>query len=725
VNPPYSVKGFLETLTSADREAFSVTEGLDANGIVSSSSIEAFFVERARQLLAPGGVAAVILPSSILSAGGASYVRAREIILKDFDTVAVCELGTGTFAKTKMHTAALFLRRRAGGPSPAEHYGNRIDSWFAGDFSQDNVFGDSELLDEYCVHVGPDTKKYRNFLISGPGSAENVTEIFWAYRENFERSPETRLLRNRKSFGKLDAERRDGLVDIAFGGYVRRIEREKMYYFILAHVNPQPVVVVKCPHELADSKKFLGYEWSAARGSEGIRYLGAKSGGEDGRPGQGGTGYRSPDPDGAGDVIVTPLFNPADLEDPDRINSIIRANFGGKGTGKSEHVVLRRLVDMLDFTGPWGEKAIFLCGGEERPRSGRHPLAALGDVCRRDQVPARGLGLPYVGINDIGLDGTISGAVLTREVSPETRSYLFSERHVLCPRMLDSWNRVSVPGFTGRCSRLLLPVEVGDRAGRHYVLQFLRDPDTVASLRDARVGTRSPLADFGRLMKFMIPLPPLAEQKALADDCAHLDRELARAREAASVAEEERELALQVLGSRDGASAQWSLGDAGSFALSVGRRVILRDLDTGGGVPLYSANVHEPAGFMKERPEDDFGSPSVLWGLDGGWKVAYVPSGVEFHPTDHCGVARVRTPEVEPRCLAWALEQAGAARGFSRQTRASLERVKRLNVRLPPIEKQRETAAKAKKLDSRIESLKQVIRDMEDGRQKLLRKYLD
>ena len=77
-NPPFSVKGFLETLPEEERDRYQVfdpTVDLDT-----ANYIETFFVERAAQLLKPGGIASIILPSSILSNGGQAYTRAREVL---------------------------------------------------------------------------------------------------------------------------------------------------------------------------------------------------------------------------------------------------------------------------------------------------------------------------------------------------------------------------------------------------------------------------------------------------------------------------------------------------------------------------------------------------------------------------------------------------------------------------------------------------------------------
>lgn len=55
--------------------------------------------------------------------------------------------------------------------------------------------------------------------------------------------------------------------------FIREIEKEKLYFYMLAASNPQPVLVVQSPSDKSLEKKFLGYEWSNRKGAEGIHYL--------------------------------------------------------------------------------------------------------------------------------------------------------------------------------------------------------------------------------------------------------------------------------------------------------------------------------------------------------------------------------------------------------------------------------------------------------------------
>lgn len=64
--------------------------------------------------------------------------------------------------------------------------------------------------------------------------------------------------------------------------------------------------------------------------------------------------------------------------------------------------------------------------------------------------------------------------------------------------------------------------------------------------------------------------------------------------------------------------------------------------------PVYSANVKEPFGYIDDLLITDFSVPSVLWGIDGDWMTSYMPENEKFYPTDHCGVLRCKTADVNP-----------------------------------------------------------------------------
>ncbi|KAA6323468.1 putative type I restriction enzymeP M protein, partial [termite gut metagenome] len=107
-NPPYSVSAFRNNANKYyGKGDFDLYDSLTDN----SSEIECLFVERTKQLLKDGGIAGIILPSSMLTNEGI-YTKAREIILQYFEIVAITELSSNTFMATGTNTIVLFLRRR-------------------------------------------------------------------------------------------------------------------------------------------------------------------------------------------------------------------------------------------------------------------------------------------------------------------------------------------------------------------------------------------------------------------------------------------------------------------------------------------------------------------------------------------------------------------------------------------------------------------------------------
>ena len=334
-NPPYSVKGFLKTLSDEDKAQFSLYENIGDEETF--NSIETFFIEKAKQLLHANGIAVIILPSSILD-NGSIYIKCREILLQNFDLLAVAEFGSGTFSKTGTNTVTLFLRRKQTAPNLAEHYKNRVKQWQSGDFDLDELFEDHHLLQSYCNHCGFNLEDYKAFLSETEEMplAISATELFQEYRKVFEK----------KKFPKSANLAKEWL------NFAKEIEADKLRFFMLAQHNQQEVLVVRMPEDKDEKKAFLGYEWSSTKGNEGIKYLNQSNSDEDDslakRKGI--------------ERIQTPLFNPQNLFDDTKINSLIRQNFNQQAINipesLSNYVSLLPLSKMLDFSRAAFDKVI-------------------------------------------------------------------------------------------------------------------------------------------------------------------------------------------------------------------------------------------------------------------------------------------------------------------------------------------------------------------------------
>lgn len=370
-NPPYSVRGFLETLPEEERKAYSLTDTI--NDAETANSIETFFVERAKQLLKSGGVAAIILPSSILSNGGSTYIRAREILLQYFDIVAIAEFGSGTFGKTGTNTVTLFLRRKPTQPDTAEHYRERVEEWFKGCATSKRkqvTYKDGHLIEQYCAHINVPLADYQSLLRGETEGSWKQQEHSQPYHDKFDKSAELVNLRKQRKFKTLSKAEQTAEIAKRYLGYVQAIERDKLYHFCLASDQANPVLIIRSPSGTKEIKQFLGYDWSSAKGDEGIKLIEDASG-----------------------KHITALYDGPDhanpmqfiRDNPTKLQSHIAANFDGTlgmiPADLNEVANPARLVDMLDFSRVVFEKQLSLVVKRTVHIKSKWPQVRLGNVC--------------------------------------------------------------------------------------------------------------------------------------------------------------------------------------------------------------------------------------------------------------------------------------------------------------------------------------------------------
>jgi restriction endonuclease S subunit len=104
--------------------------------------------------------------------------------------------------------------------------------------------------------------------------------------------------------------------------------------------------------------------------------------------------------------------------------------------------------------------------------------------------------------------------------------------------------------------------------------------------------------------------------------------------------------------------------------------------------------------------------------------VNYLSAHKPFYPTDHCGVLRVKTNEIFPRYLAWALNKEGAERGFSRNLRASINRIQSLSIKVPPLPEQQKVVSEIEKIEAEIQDLQKLLEQTVTQKDSCLKNYL-
>ncbi|WP_252206974.1 N-6 DNA methylase [Campylobacter vulpis] len=394
-NPPYSVKGFLETLSAKSKKTYTLFT-TDIN-IETNNAIECFFIERANQLLRDNAKAAIILPSSILNKDGI-YKSTREILLINFDFIAIVELGSQTFGATGTNTIILFLRKKDSftpeNATISQDYSNIKNYIESGHLSQNEPYKDYiKAFNAYCDFRGFDKKDYEGFLngslesypfgwaagfraqkdlesscnldkvpsetkdteqnIKNAKSTTQLLELeaFKEYHAAFKETSDYKKLLDSKAY--KDSKDKDTLAHNAFLAYARAIEKDKLLYFSLA-LNQAPIII-KAPNDNKEQKRFLGYEWSNRKGDEGLKEL------------------HSP--------YLSPLFERDNPQNENKLAHLIRQAFvstdmgGARGLGRekasqiesnpipqdlSPYAFKAKLIDMLDFSKVDFNKAISL-----------------------------------------------------------------------------------------------------------------------------------------------------------------------------------------------------------------------------------------------------------------------------------------------------------------------------------------------------------------------------
>lgn len=268
-NPPYSVKAFKPHLKLTNNQ-LGILDKISNDG----SEIETLFVERISQLLKPNGVAAVILPSSILNKENESFIAARESLLKSFNIIAIATLGSKTFGATGTNTVILFLQKFNEPPKRTDMVLDSVEAIL----SKADIDGweDESILRGYLKKIGVQKDIYNKFLYKSEDYDFWINDNYFSQHYNeFVNSSEYVKKSKQKTLKKLTDTEKKKWYNQRFYGYAFSIEHEKLFYYSLVY--NQDTLIISAPDENKEQEKFLGYKWSNRKGQEGIQII--KAGG--------------------------------------------------------------------------------------------------------------------------------------------------------------------------------------------------------------------------------------------------------------------------------------------------------------------------------------------------------------------------------------------------------------------------------------------------------------
>lgn len=509
-NPPYSVSAFKNHLELKNNE-LKLLDYISKDG----KEIETLFVERIAQLLKPKGIAAVILPSSILSNSSTSYIKAREEIIKNFAVHAIVQFGSKTFGATGTNTVVLYLQKNNEPPVKSEIVKDNITAIFENEDLK--VVSDKEIFDSYCNKISVSKEDYLSFIKASRNNEDykqhKTHAYFGMYVKEFEASAD---------FKKLKAEK----VNKAFYDYALNIEKEKLYYFALVY--KQNTLVVTAPSDNAEQETFLGYSWSNRKGDEGIKIKSSSP--------QNSCGllynvydeehsiaryvkdsflgiYRSGEP-------LKQVQGDSHSEQTSRHSELVSESL-------SKYISANALKDMIDFSRTNFDKAIKPNVKTENGKlkiESKFPLVKLGDIATviSGQSPESKFyndnkdGLPFFqGKKDFGEKYIAEPTIWTSYTTKESLKddILISVRAPVGDVNINPFDKICI-------GRGLAAIRVSDFNIQRYLFNYLR-----ANKISGHLGATFDSISRDELIETKIPLPPLDVQKSIVAACEDVDSE--------------------------------------------------------------------------------------------------------------------------------------------------------------------------------------------------------
>lgn len=691
-NPPYSVSAFKNHLELKNNE-LNLLQYISKDG----KEIETLFVERIAQLLKPKGIAAVILPSSILSNSSTSYIKAREEILKNFTLHAIVQFGSKTFGATGTNTVVLYLQKNNEPPVKAEIAKDNVTAIFENDDL--NVVSDKEIFDSYCKKIEVTKEDYLQF-IKAARACEDYTQFkthayFGMYAKEFEESTE---------FKKLKSEK----ISKAFYDYVLSIEKEKLYYFALIY--KQQTLVVTAPSDNAEQEAFLGYSWSNRKGDEGIK-------------------IKSSTPQNACGL----LYNVYDEENS--IARFVKDTFLGiyRSEGQlQKYVNSYAFKDMIDFSRTSFDKAI-KCNVQNTSLTieSKFPSKSIQEITSVIETGSRPSG------------GAISSGVLSLggEHIDNTSGFLnFSEPKFVSEEYFKKANRGKIlkndflickdGALTGKVA--LVRDELNDKKAminehvflircanietQKYMFNFFFCSMGQILLKQNITGSAQGGLNSTNFKNIKIPLPPLDVQKSIVAECEQVDGEYQNAEKEIA---ECRAKITEIMANETGINKK--LKDicemkAGKFVSADDISPIQKE----GMYPCFGGNGLR--GYVADFTHDGV---YPLVGRQGALCGNVCMATGKFHATEHA-VAVTPKENIDVYWLRYQLEfmnlnqySTGTA-----QPGLSVNKIVEVSCTVPPLAKQQEIVSQITAFESKIADAKKVMEECPAKKQAILDKWL-
>lgn len=486
------------------------------------------------------------------------------------------------------------------------------------------------------------------------------------------------------------------------------MKKEKLYYFVLASINPGQVIIVKSPNGTKETKEFLGYEWSNAKGNEGIKLMTDAMG-----------------------KHITPLYEEDNPRNPDKINYHIERAFLGETPDIPEHlqpfVTPARLVDMLDFTRTDFNKQLSLSPKNTYAIESQWPIKKLSDLIEiigggtpdTKKIAYWNGGIPWLSVVDFNSDEryvhTTEKTISEEGLQNSSTKYLQTNDLIISARgTVGALAQLAKPmTFNQSCYGLRAKDEITNDF-LYYVLK-----QEIEQFQRNAYGSKFDAITTRTFNDIKIPVPPSDVQQKIVQECEAIDVEFNNA--SLAINKTMAKVDKLINHSYKNHHEQQKLSSickmqAGQFVSAAE----IKDKQEEGLYPCYGGNGLR--GYTKTFTHEGL---YPLIGRQGALCGNINKANGKFHATEHAVVVTPNS-DIDVNWLYYQLKALNLnqyATGVA-QPGLSVKKLLTITTPVPPLAEQQQIVAEILVLEQQIKAAQTVMDGAAERKAAIVKKYL-
>ena len=513
-NPPYSVDAFKTHESRKVQNAYETIKLMSFN----CGDIQNVFIERMHHLLKPKGIAAIVMPSALLSNTEASDIKTREILLHNFYIRCIASFGGKTFGKTSTNTIILFLEHFDFPPQKAKLLKDSANAIVNGENLDD--WKDADLFNEYLKTIDTTKESYLQFVSKAESLFENsFAPYFKEYETAFRNRTSTK-----NAFGRItETERKENagqplkrnekssdeqkqMLNNEFFDWVKEIEENKLLIFALTY--QQQTLIITAPTDTNEQKRFLGYTSSERRGNEGLKET---------------------------DGLLTNISN---RNDEQKLAWFVRKIYEDEQCKNDELERYAKYLltsNLLDYSKPTFDMQIKLSAEKKVEIASKYPMVKLGEVSEvssgngapQDEESFADGKYPFFRMADVAKEHLTPNLIESKDYLNEKGIkglHRFNKGTILFPKSGASTylDHRAIMGVDGYVVSHLATIWADEEKVR---VKYLYEVLATIKARDIKPGSGYPSLNVSDIENIRIPFPPHDIQEQIVAECEKVDDE--------------------------------------------------------------------------------------------------------------------------------------------------------------------------------------------------------